>query len=79
METFRAGRERTGAVDCHIQVWGTGERDWVWGNEKRQEDLSWSADWLVRSQYLSEMCNGSEEDSYLSLIEFCITQLLAGE
>jgi len=29
----------------------------------------------VKNNYFAEMCSGSEEGSYLRLIDFCITQL----
>ena len=31
----------------------------------------------LRNNYFTEMCSGSEEGSYLRLIDFCITQLYA--
>jgi len=38
--------------------------------------LAWSAgDRSARHNYFTEMCSGSEEGSYLRLMDFCITRL----
>ena len=74
MVVLGGGRFLMSEVPLHLTVWNA-VASWNVGLDGVVSVRPAGQGSQFKNNYYTEMCSGSEEGSYLRLIDFCITQL----